>query len=90
MPSSPVIELSLNADSYARLQDEAMRRGTDLTILVQELVEDYLNDLDDDFEDTPEDEILAGFQQGWHEAMTGKTRPADEVLEEIRKARTYE
>lgn len=37
----------------------------------------------DDCEDPSDSQIEAGFLQGWHEVMSGQTRPARDVLKEI-------
>ncbi len=65
---------------YERLEAEAKRQQVELDALAAEAIEDYL-----DFEETPDEEIAAGFLQGWHEAMTGQTRSAEEALAEIRQ-----
>lgn len=43
---------------------------------------------EDDFIDDPEEaaiDLVAQFREAWHDAMTGNTRPAREVLAEIRR-----
>lgn len=90
MTEITTIELTklLQPESLERLQNEAERQQVRLPELVRGVIETYLEALDDDeeYEDTPDEEILAGFRQAWHEAMTGApTQPAREVLEEIRR-----
>ena len=60
---------------------------------VKHVLEEYLAE-DDEDEDFIEDEatmspekkeLLEGIRQGIHEAMTGQTRPAREVLAEIER-----
>ena len=80
------LEQILPPEVFERLQLEANRQKTELSKLVRDAVEEYLENLDEEFEETPDEEIEAGFLQGWHEVMTGQTRPAKEVLEELRKA----
>jgi hypothetical protein len=51
---------------------------------------DYIMALvdDDDTIDDPEEaaiDLEQQFREAWHEAMTGQTRPAQEVLDEIRR-----
>lgn len=72
-----------------RLEAEAKRQALSVDALINEAIEIYLDELEDDddeeYEDTPDEEILADFRQAWHEAMTGDVIPADEALAELRK-----
>lgn len=77
------LERILSPEMYKRLQAEAERQQTELSDLVREAIEEYL---EDEFEDTPDEKIEADFRQGWHEAMTAQTIPAREALAAIRKA----
>jgi predicted transcriptional regulator len=83
MSTPTTIELTnlLSPETLERLQAEAERQHIPLPDLVRAAIEDYL-DIDDeeDYEDTPIEEIEAGFLQGWHEAMTGQTIPGREAL----------
>jgi hypothetical protein len=81
------IELAhiLSPEMYERLQIEAERQQTDVTDLVREVIEAYLENLDEEIEDTPDEKIEADFKQAWHEAMTGQVIPAREALDAIRK-----
>lgn len=87
MPEPTIIELQrvLPPEVYARLQAEAERQQTALTQVVREAIEEYLNNRDEGIDATPDKDIETGFLQGWHEVMTGQTRPARVVLEELRK-----
>lgn len=70
-----------------RLEAEAKRQALSVDALINEAIEIYLDELEDDeeYEDTPDEEILADFRQAWHDAMTGNVVPAREALAEIRK-----
>jgi predicted DNA-binding protein len=83
MSDQTTIELEhiLSPEIYKRLQAEAERQQAELSDLVREAIEEYL---EDEFEDTPDEKIEADFQQGWYEAMTGQTVPAREALAAIR------
>jgi len=86
MSEPTIIELSglLSDESIKRLQAEAQRQHLPLPELVRDAIEEYLDDLE--YEDTPDEKILSDFTQAWDDAMKGKTRPAREVLAEIRKS----
>jgi hypothetical protein len=79
------IELTtlLPADLLQQLEAEATRQQTPLAEVVRAAIQLYLQDVIDE---TPDEAIEAGFLQGWHEVMTGQTRPARIVLDELRKA----
>lgn len=82
------IELTqlLTEAAMTRLKAEASRQHLQLTDMVREAIEVYLDELDEEaIEDTPDEEILADFRQAWHDAMTGNIIPADEALAELRK-----
>lgn len=87
MSTHTTIELEqiLPPEVYERLQAEATRLQASLSEVMREAIEEYLDMPDDDYEDTPDEKILADFRQGWHEAMTGQTIPADEAMAQIRK-----
>lgn len=42
------------------------------------------DDAENDWEDTPDEEIEAGFLAGWDDVMKGKTIPADVALAKLR------
>ena len=88
MSTHTTIELEqiLPPEIYERLQAEATRLQTSLSEVVREAIEEYLDITgEDEYEDTPDEKIIADFRQGWHEAMTGQTIPADEAMALIRK-----
>lgn len=82
------LESVLSAETLERLQSEAANQGAELSAIVREAIETYLEDLeaDEEFEDTPDEKIVEDFRQAWHEAMTGQTRPAREALDEIHRS----
>ena len=88
MSTHTTIELEqiLPPEIYERLQAEADRLQASLGEVVREAIEEYLNISDEgEYEDTPDEKIIADFRQGWHEAMTGQIIPADEAMVLIRK-----
>lgn len=87
-PTTIELKQLLSDSDMTRLLTEASRQQLPLANLVREAIAAYLDDIEeesDEIEDTPDEEILADFRQAWHEAMTGQTRPAREVLAEIRE-----
>ncbi|MCA0456869.1 MAG: ribbon-helix-helix protein, CopG family [Chloroflexi bacterium] len=88
MATHTTIELEqiLPPEVYERLQAEATRLQASLSDVVREAIEEYLDIPDDeDYEDTPDEQIIADIRQGLHEALTGQTIPADEAMALIRK-----
>lgn len=84
-PTTIELQQVLPPEVYARLQAEAARQQTAVTQVVREAIEEYLSHQD---EETSDEALEAGFLQGWHEIMTGRTRPARDVLEELRNDRS--
>jgi len=84
------LEALLPSATLERLQAEAERQHAALSALVREAIEDYLNSLDEELEDTPDEKILADLREAWHEAMTGQTIPVDKALAELRKQSKHE
>ncbi len=80
-------KLSLPTEVLQRLEAEAERQHLPLPAVVREAIETYLNELD---EDTPDEQILANFREGFADALAGRTRPAREVLGEIRREITQD
>jgi predicted DNA-binding protein len=85
MTQPTTIELAelLPAEMLDRLQAEAERQQLPLPNLVREAIAAYLHD--DEYEDTPDEEILSSLQQSLTEVLKGKTRPAREIIAEIRR-----
>ncbi len=84
MSDQTTIELEslLPSATLERLQAEAERQQSALSDVVREAIEDYLDSLDEELEDTPNEKILADLREAWHEAMTGQTIPADNTKDE--------
>ena len=78
-------DLEIPEELFERLQAEAERQQLSVSALVREAITDYLEGFEDLPEETPDEDIEAGFLRGWHDVMTGRTRPARDVLKEIRK-----
>ena len=72
--------LKLPDEVLSRLESEAKRQQIPLNDLVREVIESYLD------EDEPtKEELLADLRQSMIDALAGRTRPADEVIEELRR-----
>ena len=72
--------LQLPDEVVNRLQSEAERQQIPLNDLVREAIESYLD------EDEPtKEELLEDLRQSMLDALAGRTRPADEVIEELRR-----
>jgi hypothetical protein len=62
-----------------RLQREAERHHIDVGDLVRGVIESYLDD-----DEPTKEEILENLRQSMLDALAGRTRPADEMIEELR------
>jgi predicted transcriptional regulator len=82
-PHTIELESLLNPETFERLQTEAERQNTTLNMLVREAIEEYL-DQEAEFEDTPNEKILADLREALLDVKAGNVRPAHEVLEEMR------
>jgi predicted DNA-binding protein len=84
MPQT-VIELDtlLPPETLERLHAAAQRQHLPLPDLVRDAIEAYLNE--EVYEDTPDEEILASLRDSFTGVLEGKTRPARDVLAEIRR-----
>jgi predicted transcriptional regulator len=72
--------LQLPDEVLDRLQDKAQRQHIPIHDLVREVIESYLDD-----DDLTKEEILENLRQGMQDALAGRTRPADEVIDELRR-----
>ncbi len=83
------ITIELPDTLIAQLQAAAQQQQTQVSTLVQEAVEDYLtDDTDDDepeYEDTPDEEILAGLREALEDVKAGRLYPVREAIAEIRR-----
>lgn len=73
--------LHLPDEIVTRLQSVAEREQVSLDELVQEAVESYL----DEQEEPTKETLLEDLRQSMRDALAGQTRPADEVLAELRQ-----
>ena len=48
-------------------------------------IEEYLTTDDEEYEDTPDEQIIADIREGLREALNGKAIPADEAMALLRK-----
>jgi hypothetical protein len=74
------LKLNISLALLERLEAEAKHQNLALSQVVEEALEQYL-----DIEDTPDEEILEDLRQALLDVRAGRTRPAREVLAEIRK-----
>lgn len=74
------LRLNLSEELVERLEAEAKHQNLGLSQVVEEALEQYL-----DIEDTPDEEILEGLRQAVRDVRAGRTYPARQALEEIRK-----
>jgi predicted transcriptional regulator len=77
-----MVEFTLNLpdDVLERLQSEAEERQVPLADLVQTAIEYYLDD-----DEPTNEEILEDLRQAFRDVRAGRTRPAQEVMDEIRR-----
>jgi hypothetical protein len=74
----------LSAETIQRLQMEAETQQVSIADLVRELIEDYVELLDEEeIEDTPDEKVIADFKEAWHQAMTGQTFPIEKLFAEF-------
>ncbi|MBC7812432.1 MAG: hypothetical protein H7175_14845 [Burkholderiales bacterium] len=81
------LTVKLSETTFERLRAEAEHKQIPLDEVLEAALETYLQDDEEEYEDTPDEKILEDFRQAWHEAMTGQigTQSARELLEEIRR-----
>src|SRR5258708_30863742 len=75
------LTLQLPDDLLNRLQQAAERQHIPLEDLIRKAIESYLDEADE----PSKGELLRELRQSMHDAVTGNTRPADEVIEELRR-----
>lgn len=76
----------LSTEALQRLREESAHLQRPLTELVRDALEEYVENLDEPLEDTPDEKIIADFKEAWHQAMTGQVIPAREALAALRKS----
>ena len=79
------ITLILKGNVAEKLLAEAERQNIEPAQLAQEAIEIYLDELDDEIEDTPDEKVLADLRAALEDVKAGRTRPARDVLAEIRQ-----
>ena len=77
------VTVKLSAATLERLRAEAERQQTPLEEVLEAAIETYLQNDEEEYEDTPDEKILEDFRQGWHEAMTGQTVPIEQLFAEM-------
>jgi predicted transcriptional regulator len=75
------LTIQISDDILNRLQDAAERQHLDLSEVVREAIENYL----DEEEEPTKDELLGDLRQSMLDALAGHTYPADEVMADLRR-----
>jgi predicted transcriptional regulator len=71
--------IPLKPERKAQLEDYAQRHGQGRVAALDEVVATYL-----EWERQEYEEAVEGIRQGYEDMKAGRTRPANEVLEELR------
>lgn len=74
----------LSAETLQRLRDESAHLQRPLTDLVRDALEEYVENLEEPLEDTPDAKIIADFKEAWHQAMMGQVYPIEDLLTRLR------
>jgi hypothetical protein len=77
------IILTLKGDVADKLRAEAERQQIELAQLAQDAIATYLDDLDEQVEDTPDEEIFASLREALEDVKAGRTRPIEELFAEL-------
>jgi predicted transcriptional regulator len=80
--------ISLSPERRAQLEDYAQRHNLDLIAALDEILGTYLEKEREHFlkrERQDFEETVASIQQGLEDVKAGRTRPIEEVLEELRE-----
>ena len=72
--------ISLTPERKAQLEEYAQRRGQDTATALDDALAAYLEWERQDFE-----EAVAGIRRGYDDVKAGRTRPATEILAELRQ-----
>jgi len=72
--------IPLKPERQAQLEEYAQRRGQDPAVALDEALAAYLEWERQDFE-----EATAAIQRGHEDVLAGRTRPAHEVLSDLRR-----
>jgi predicted transcriptional regulator len=74
----------LSAEVYAKLLSAAAQQGRPLDEVVRTAIEDYLDAADEpEYEDTPDEQILADLREAFTAALRGEFSPIEELWAEI-------
>lgn len=87
-PISQTLTIELPESLIAQLEAEAHKQQTQVSTLIKEALEDYFaedGEDDEEMEDTPKEQILAGLREALEDVKAGRIRPAEEVMQEIRR-----
>jgi predicted transcriptional regulator len=72
--------VSITAERKAQLEEYARRHGQDATAALDEALGTYL-----EWERADLEQALGGVRRGYEDVKAGRTRPAAEFFEEVRK-----
>jgi predicted transcriptional regulator len=79
------ITIELSETLMALLQAEAEKQQISVNTLIQDAIMEYLYGEEPEYEDTPDEEILAGLREALEQLKRGEYRPAREAMAEIRR-----
>ena len=71
--------ISIRPERKAQLEQYAQRRGQDPAAALDEALADYLEGEREDY-----DETVHAVREGYEDVKAGRTKPANEFLEELR------
>jgi predicted transcriptional regulator len=72
--------IPLKPERMAQLEDYAHRRGQDPAAALDDVLADYLEWEQQDYQ-----QAVEGIRRGYADLQTGRTQPAEEAFEELRK-----
>jgi len=71
--------IPISPDRKAQLDAYAQRHGQDAAAALDSVLEEYLT-----WEEEDREETIAALREGFEDITAGRTRPAEEVFEELR------
>jgi predicted transcriptional regulator len=72
--------IAIRPERKAQLEEYAQRHGQDPVAALDEVLADYL-----EWEQQDSREAIEGIRQGYTDYQAGRTRPAAEIFEELRR-----
>jgi predicted transcriptional regulator len=77
------ITIELPETLMALLQAEAEKQQISVNTLIQDAIMEYLYGEEPEYEDTPDEEILAGLREALEDVKAGRIRPIEELFAEV-------